>query len=362
MQSHSSRHYVSEFLKDRHPNLDPPDAHKGVIPTEVAVAYGRRGAAKLVQVLALRGGEEIPHEEHAHCLRVLLRELPTQELKAQAVWEGAPASLVALGRSPSAEVRQLSCRALSSLCQLRSGRAATIAAGGIEMMTETLWDTPVEVTAALSSLTADLASCAAAMGSGAGVVRNLVRLIEDEAVAVEAKENAVATLEHIVGSDAGIMDALRSHVPRAVVRLVAAALGDEALRGPRGTALRVACASCLARLCHHTYGKVQVQEAGGIGALARLCLQGEWEVRKRTTAALMGITIEKDAKVPVADLCGRALVSMLRKDEVETAENARSALLNACEHPKARAIVQALLTTEELDYFLGSLRQLPPGV
>jgi hypothetical protein len=40
----------SEFLKDRHPYLDQPFNSK-IDPAEVAVAYGRRGVAKLLDVL-----------------------------------------------------------------------------------------------------------------------------------------------------------------------------------------------------------------------------------------------------------------------------------------------------------------------
>lgn len=332
------------------------------MPTEVANAYGRRGVTKLVDVLALQWETEIPHEEHAHCLEVFIAELSTQEYKTQAISYGAPQHLVTLCDSPSLPVRQLSCKALTSLCQLSMGREATIEAGGIEMLTNTLWKTPEGTTATLAALTADLASATAAMRSAVGVVAALVKLIHDEDISMAAKESAVVTLDHIVGFDDGIMDALKSHVPRAVVHLVGKAISMEETKGKRGTSLRVACASCLSKLCHHTYGKVQVQEAGGILAIAKLCLQNEWEVKKRAAAALMGITIEKDAKVPVVELCGRALVTMLRKDEVETAENARSALFNACEHPKARRMVEKLLTPEELEYFLGTLKPLPPEI
>jgi len=315
-----------------------------------------------VDVLGLRWEVEIPHEEHAHCLELFLRELSTQERKTQAVSYGACPNLVILCDSPSLRVRQLSCSALASLCQMSMGREATIDAGGIEMLTNTLWKTPEGTTAALMQLSADLACATAVMRSAVGVVSHLVKLIHDEEIPMRAKESAVETLDHIVCFDDGIMDALNSHVPRAVVYLVGKTISTEECKGRRGTRLRVACAGCLSKLCHHTYGKVQVQEAGGILAIAKLCLQNEWEVKKRAAAALMGITIEKDAKVAVVDLCGRALVSMLRKDEVETAENARSALFNACEHPKARRMVEGLMTPEELEYFLGTLRPLPPEI
>lgn len=343
-------------------NLLPQGYIPGFIPTEVAVAYGRRSVGKLVDVLRLKGGDEIPHTEHAHCLRVFTKELSTQEYKAQAISYGAPRPLVILCDSESHQVRQLSCKALTSLCQLSTGRKATIQAGGIEMLTSTLWKTPEEATETLAMLTSDLGCATAVMTSEIGVVANLVKLINDEEISYKAKEHAAVTLEHILCFDDGIMDCLKSHVPRAIVYLTGKALSVEDLKGPKGTPLRVACASCLARLCHHTYGKVQVQEQLGIPAMARLCLQNEWEVRKRTTAALMGITIEKDAKVPVVEICGRTLVSMCRKDEVETAENARSALFNACEHPKARSMVSNLMTPEELEFFLGTLKPLPPGV
>ena len=370
MQSHASRHWVSEHLKDRHPDLSAAHVpYKNgstqtvdVIPTEVAISYGRRSVSKLVDVLKLSGETEIPHTEHAHCLSVFIKELSTQEYKTQAISYGACEPLVVLADAVAPEVRQLSCKALTSLCQMPSGRQATIAAGGIETLTETLWETSIEATETLAMLTSDLACATAVMQAEIGVVANMVKLINDDSIPMKAKEHAAVTLEHILVFDDGIMDCLKSHVPKAIVQLIAKAVTEEELKGPKGTALRVACASCLARLCHHTYGKVQVQEQAGINAMAKLCMQSEWEVRKRTTAALMGITIEKEAKVPVVELCGRTLVSMCRKDEVETAENARSALFNACEHPKARKMVTALMTPEELEYFLGTLKPLPPEI
>jgi hypothetical protein len=54
MQSHSSRHVVSEFLADLYPYNDAPFP-KDVIPDEIAVGYGRRGIPKLIDVLALPG-------------------------------------------------------------------------------------------------------------------------------------------------------------------------------------------------------------------------------------------------------------------------------------------------------------------
>lgn len=46
MQSHASRHVVSEFLKDLHPDLSAPFP-KGVIEDEIAEAYGRRSIPKV---------------------------------------------------------------------------------------------------------------------------------------------------------------------------------------------------------------------------------------------------------------------------------------------------------------------------
>ena len=51
-QNHATRMFDGELLRERHPDLSDPFP-KGIIPDEIAVAYGRRHVHKLVNVLSL---------------------------------------------------------------------------------------------------------------------------------------------------------------------------------------------------------------------------------------------------------------------------------------------------------------------
>lgn len=75
MQSHASRHVCSERLEDRHPDRSLPFP-KGVIEDEIALAYGRRGIKKLVDVLSLPD-EVLPDESKAMAVRECLPDMGT---------------------------------------------------------------------------------------------------------------------------------------------------------------------------------------------------------------------------------------------------------------------------------------------
>jgi hypothetical protein len=57
---------------------------QGVIPDEIAEAYGRKGVTKLVNVLGLPASD-LSDEKRAHALRVLIGLLTTQEQKVRCV-------------------------------------------------------------------------------------------------------------------------------------------------------------------------------------------------------------------------------------------------------------------------------------
>lgn len=91
MQSHASRHVVSEFLKDLHPDLSEPFPKvylstpfcskkpyhnigwypsQGVITDEIALAYGRRGITKA-------SGPASLHAQAMHVLQFISRMAST---------------------------------------------------------------------------------------------------------------------------------------------------------------------------------------------------------------------------------------------------------------------------------------------
>jgi hypothetical protein len=85
------------------------------------------------------------------------------------------------------------------------------------------------------------------------------------------------------------------------------------------------------------------------------------------TAALMGISVEKESKLPVAQHAGQQLVKLLKaggatSDNKDLTRNVRAVLMSACEHLEARRLIEAHLTQEEMAAVLyrGALPSTPP--
>jgi len=261
--THAARYGASEFLKDRHPDLSPAFP-SGVIPEEIAVAFGRRHIPKLVDVIALPDGQLSP-KELAQALRYLVKLLSNQESKSEAVAYGASPSLVHHLAHADADVRTLASQTLSSLAQLLLGRAAVVAAGGVPALTLLLRDASPHARAAASQCLAALSSgpdgAAALLECQSGVLHREVEMLEDAASTDDARLAGVLTLVHTTTSDKGIYQALDAHVPPTLLRLAGEPESHQEMRA--------ACARALRNLAHHTYGKVQVLESGGIAVMSK---------------------------------------------------------------------------------------------
>lgn len=363
MQSHASRHVVSEFLKDLHPDLSPPFPTE-IIKDEIAEAYGRRGVKKLIDVLALPA-DALSHEDRAHALRVFKGLLSTQEHKTEAINEGAAVPLCHLvGTSPDDEVRKLSCDCLASMAQILPGRNAIVAANGFEDLTKALKLSPEAAAGALREFSKSNDGVALLNTVLDTVVPALVELIIDnldKRITMKACENAAATLGGIATTDAGICSGLTHKVPACMVVLI-----DRSKDKYKWEKELMVCmaeaASCMEQICHHPYGKTAARESDAIRAIAELMRLGLYHpltVRK-CSSALMGVSIEKESKVPVMEYAGETLVKLLKGDNEELLGNARSALQNSCEHLQARKMMEGLLNDEEMKTILYQKKPLPP--
>ncbi|GFH14849.1 uncharacterized protein HaLaN_10975 [Haematococcus lacustris] len=353
MQSHASRHAVSEFLQHLHPELSPPFP-KNVIADEVAEAFGRRSITKLVDLLKLPA-EELPHETRAHALRVFNGLLTTQEHKNDAINRGACIPLTQLiESSPSFEVRKLSCEALASLAQVLPGRQAIAAARGMYALTAALQSTPEAAAGAFRVLDT--------------VVPALVTLItlpSQDDITLAACTNTASTLAGICTTDAGIESCLQHSVPAAVVALATRCLtGDFRFEEHAMEGLE-ACADCFEQLAHHPAGKTALRETRAIEMLATMlshCMAHRGAMLK-ATSALLGVSVEKESKVPVMLFAGVQLVRLVKDSPDEyLVANARAAVVSASEHLEARSMTQALLSDrEQMDLiFKGPLPPAPP--
>ncbi|GAX81056.1 hypothetical protein CEUSTIGMA_g8491.t1 [Chlamydomonas eustigma] len=366
MQSHASRRVCSEFLKDLHPDLSPPFP-KGVIKDEIAVAYGRRGIIKLIEVLALED-MDLRDEDRAHALRVLIGLLTTQEMKNDAVAQGACVPLTALiRRTRDPEVLKLSCDALGSLSQVQLGREAIIASDGVPALTEALQTSPEAAAGAFRLFTMSTQGVSLLGPSLDPVVQALVILMDrpkDDGVSLTACENAVTALASLSTADLGIIACLTYGVPKCVVRLIDRGLtGDH--RSEKDLMLCMEqCALCLEQVSHHPYGKTAVREADGVRALGSLLGLARFNlaVQKKTTAALMAVSVEKEAKQQVVLFAGQHLVRLLKSDNAVLVANARAALISASESLEARKLLShSLDETQQVQMlYKGPVPPTPP--
>lgn len=345
--THAARYGASEFLKDRHPDLNPPFP-VDVIPEEISIAYGRRHVPKLVDVIGL-ADDRLPDPERARALRYLLSLLTNQETKSEAVSYGAAPYLVHLLSNSDPYVRQLTSQTLMSLADLMSGRAAVVEADGIPALTHALKDPSTEAREAASQCLEVVSSGpsgeAALLASPARVLFEIVAMLEDAISSSRAVLAGVGTLCNCTTSDQGIFVALDAQVPPTILKLAKAKDSD--------ADLKTACARCLRNLCHHPYGKVQVHEADGIPVLTEMLTSPIESIQQQAAAAFMGLTLEEDAKLPTIHSAAKQLVAILHHENPDVAENVLATIQNACEHPEARRLVELLLTEIDMDYVFG---------
>lgn len=353
---------MSEFLKELHPDYSERFP-KDVISDEVAEAIGRRAVPKLVSVLAL---QDLSGEKQAHALRMLNGLLSTQEHKVDAVHEGAAGPLTRLlDESRDAEVRKLSCQALASLAQVMAGRQAVVAVNGVSVLTQALQTTPEPAAGALRAFSMSNDGVALLNDARSEVMPALVQLLEqqqDPEFTLQACENAVATVEGMTRTDLGVLAALDADVPKTLVALAKRGLeGDFKYEGKLMPFLELV-ATCFEQICHHPAGKTATRNADAFKVLSELLTLQHRGVIKHIAAALMGLAVEKEAKVPVMLFAGVHLVKLMRGDDAELRANARDTVAACAEHLEARRTAEMLLSLDERNTLLwrGPAPAAPP--
>lgn len=170
MQSHASRHVVSEHLKDRYPCYSSGSfSCKGSRDVQgVKVAYGRHG---IQQILAqLRN----PCNGAVEGMAALNLVLATQEMKAEAIRFEAPRLLISY-LNPCVEVAvvRAACCNLAQLIRLIDGCGATVLHGGIEALISVLDMAPKEVALCMMELSRTPGGSHAILQSGAASTKQL---------------------------------------------------------------------------------------------------------------------------------------------------------------------------------------------
>lgn len=371
MQSHASRHVVSEHLKDLHPNQSSPFP-TGIVKDEIATAYGRRGIRKMIDVLALPASELSPDEsQRAHALRVFNSLLCAQEQKSDAISQGAALPLTTLvTTSKDPEVIRLSCEALGSLVQVFAGRAAVLKAEGLPALTDALTTSPEAAAGAIRRFVSSndgvltLMAHPSLLGLIVTALVGLAGRLKEGSVTTRAYENAAAALAGLSTTDQGVAACLANEVPQVIISLLNRGLEGDLRYEPSLMDLIEQCCACLAQICHHPEGRKAVREQRGIQALAGVLVAGQFcrGPLKTATSALMAASIEKESKVLVMSHAGEHLVRLLKGQDDQLTPNARFALASSCEHLEARRALGLLLDEEEQAslLFQGPLPPTPP--
>ena len=369
MQSHASRHVISERLEDLHPDRSAPFP-KGVIKDEIAVAYGRRGIQKLIDVLSLPD-EELPDESKAHALHVLNGLLTTQEQKLDAISIGAVPTLTHLVESSlNAQVVKLSTEALGSLVQVSQGRKAVMTRGSLVALSEALKKTPEAAAGAIRRFVSSNEGVLLLMAEPSILgllVAALVALSErgtSDDININSYVNAAAALASIGTTDGGIISSLENNVPSVVVALINRGLTGDLRFETKLNDLLEAGASCLSQCCHLPDGRRVVREAGGVDALSTILHVAQFSrpTLVASTSALMALSVEEPSKLPIMKNGGARLISLLKGEDEQLSGNARAALTSSCENLDARKIMALLLSEEDQKtvLFKGPLPPTPP--
>lgn len=286
-----------------------------------------------------------------------------QEIKIEAIKQGAARALTALLPSRTPEVRRLSCQGLASLAQIRQGREALAAVGGVGVLCATLSSSPEAAAEALAVTASSSDGAALLRSQSATLLSALVAMINTPKSPEKTSrcELGAKAIAGICTTDDGIVAALVAQVPKCIVTLANRALSGDLKAVANNPTLLEACAACLMQLCHHPEGKTAVRLAEGISTLSELVrVKGHPAVVKKASSALMGITIEVESKLSSMKLCCNVLVMLLKGSDRDIALNARGALCNAAEDLNARRILEALLTSTEMATLLDPLPYPPP--
>jgi hypothetical protein len=134
---------------------------------EIREGYGRQCIPQIISSL-----EQNPD---ILCIHALTSLLSTQELKAQAIRQGAPALLVGCLRPNSAEMTKSACKCLTKITRHKSGWQAVIDNHGIEALVSVLLDAPVEASETLQQISQTLEGSRAILARKQDVLMQLAK-------------------------------------------------------------------------------------------------------------------------------------------------------------------------------------------
>ncbi|DBB02480.1 hypothetical protein WJX82_008721 [Trebouxia sp. C0006] len=356
---HASSRQASEFLQDRQPNSQTSFALKA---DEIAAAYGQRAMPKLVEVLSL---PDLSDACSIECLKLLLSLLSSQERKAQAISAKVVQCIAPFLHCQNGDICNLSCQVLASLAQLFHGRLAILQASGLEAVLAALGKAPESGISCLQAFSVSIDGSAALLNCSENASEALVHSLQQSVPGSDsiAAVAALQCLANLTRTRRGVSAALQAQLPSCLVTVVNQALQVRTWPGQDEwrQQLCTAAAACLSHLCQHTDARPAVQAAGAIPMLAKLCDLDRWslDVVRYASAALASIAVGPDVKLETYEAAGSALMVLLKCKDSAAAGNAKLAICNTADHPKARIELQKVMKEEAAEYLKG-LPDLPP--
>ena len=138
---------------------------------EIREAYGHQCIPQIISSLEQQPGNIL-------CIHTLTSLLSTQELKAQAIRQGAPALLVSCLRPDSVPLTRSACKCLTQLARLMNGWQAVVDNNGIEALVAVLLDAPVEASECLKQISQTLEGSRAILARSQDVLMQLAKACE----------------------------------------------------------------------------------------------------------------------------------------------------------------------------------------
>jgi hypothetical protein len=135
---------------------------------EIREAYGHQCIPQIISSL-----EQKP--DNILCIHILTSLLSTQELKVQAIRQGAPALLVSCLRPNSAQLTRSACKCLTQITRLKKGWQAVVDNCGIEALVSVLLDAPAEASECLKQISQTLEGSRAILARSQDVLMQLVK-------------------------------------------------------------------------------------------------------------------------------------------------------------------------------------------
>lgn len=329
MQVKQTQHKVSEFLADRHPFLEEEKSDK----LQVCVALGRRGIAKLADIL--RDDSQTDAEVGAG-LELMLKLLTTQEKKIEAINNGVvqAATVIMGGDGVSAGTRASAGLVLASLVQVMQGRSALKRAKTVPVLTKSCLDDDFGVRMAASSALTFTTS----FRDGWAIVMDTSRAVRNLVMSMDAHPQSISVFANLTSFfDEGCVEALKHGVMPKIVAV---------MRDTKDGLLRRFAAMTLRNIVNNDVGKEKAIRYGAVDAAVDILRDEDPLVRGAAAGAIQTICVNQEAKpifldneTAVADMS-----ALLRDPSEDVRSNATLAIRNLSDLPDAKtAFVGALV-------------------